>query len=151
MVKVNLFHTKKGVIIIKKFFDFQKMTSREEMERELNRTMEDVQRINVSSTFEFLFESEGGQVNGGGKIWLSAPARDGIIAVAILVFMTAAGICIYVWVKRSKLYIYICQYTECSTISHSTVLTFPIKYKVHISIVKVLACGRYLYCPKNAI
>ena len=101
-------YKKKGVIIIKKFFDFQKMTSREEMERELNRTMEDVQRINVTSTFEFLFESEGGQVNGGGKIWLSAPARDGIIAVAILVFMTAAGICIYVWVKRSKFYIYKC-------------------------------------------
>ena len=40
---------------------------RDEMERELNRTMEDVQRINVSSTFEFLFESEGGQVHGGAR------------------------------------------------------------------------------------
>ena len=77
---------------------------RDEMERELNRTMEDVQRINVSSTFEFLFESEGGQVHGGGKVWLSAPARDGLIAVAVLVFITAAGICIYVWVRRSKFY-----------------------------------------------
>ena len=75
---------------------------RDEIERELNRTMEDVQRINVSSTFEFLFESEGGQVHGGGKVWLSAPARDGLIAVAVLVFITAAGICIYVWVRRSK-------------------------------------------------
>ena len=103
----HLFSYRKGVIVIEKFFDFQKMASkdiRDEMERELNRTMEDVQRINVSSTFEFLFESEGGQVHGGGKVWLSAPARDGIIAVAILVFMTAAGICIYVWVRRSKFY-----------------------------------------------
>ena len=75
---------------------------RDEIERELNRTMEDVQRINVSSTFEFQFESEGGQVQGGGKVWLSAPARDGLIAVAVLVFITAAGVCLYVWVRRSK-------------------------------------------------
>ena len=101
----HLFSYRKGVIVIEKSFDFQKMVSkdiRDEIERELNRTMEDVQRINVSSTFEFLFESEGGQVQGGGKVWLSAPARDGLIAVAVLVFITAAGICLYVWVRRSK-------------------------------------------------
>ena len=75
---------------------------REEIGRELNRTMEDVQRINVSSTFEFLFESEGGQVQGGGRVWLSGPARDGLVAVAVIVFITAAGICLYVWVRQSK-------------------------------------------------
>ena len=75
---------------------------REEIERELNRTMEDVQRINVSSTFEFLFESEGGQVQGGGRVWLSGPARDGLIAVAVLVFITAAGICLYICVGETK-------------------------------------------------
>ena len=75
---------------------------REEIGRELNRTMEDVRQINVSTTFEFLFESEGGQVQGGGRVWLSGPARDGLVAVAVLVFITAAGIFLYVWVRRSK-------------------------------------------------
>ena len=75
---------------------------REEIGRELNQTMEDVRQINVSTTFEFLFESEGGQVQGGGRVWLSGPARDGIVAVTVLVFITAAGIFLYVWVRRSK-------------------------------------------------
>ena len=75
---------------------------REEIGRELNQTMEDVRQINVSTTFEFLFESEGGQVQGGGRVWLSGPARDGLVAVAVLVFITAAGIFLYVWVRRSK-------------------------------------------------
>ena len=75
---------------------------REEIGRELNQTMEDVRQLNVSTTFEFFFESEGGQVQGGGRVWLSGPARDGIIVVAFVVFITAAGIFLYVWMRRSK-------------------------------------------------
>ena len=75
---------------------------REEIGRELNQTMEDVRQLNVSTTFEFFFESEGGQVQGGGRVWLSGPARDGIIVVAFIVFITAAGIFLYVWMRRSK-------------------------------------------------
>ena len=75
---------------------------REEIGRELNQTMEDVRQLNVSTTFEFFFQSEGGQVQGGGRVWLSGPARDGIIVVAFIVFITAAGIFLYVWMRRSK-------------------------------------------------
>ena len=75
---------------------------REEIGRELNQTMEDVRQLNVSTTFEFFFQSEGGQVQGGGRVWLSGPARDGIIVVAFVVFITAAGIFLYVWMRRSK-------------------------------------------------
>ena len=75
---------------------------REEIGRELNQTMEDVRQLNVSTTFEFFFQSEGGQVQGGGRVWLSGPARDGIIVVAFVVFVTAAGIFLYVWMRRSK-------------------------------------------------